>query len=68
MNGNGPTEPTHRDWARAGMKVAHYRGTGKDSDLFEIKKTVKKGTKIHTQSVILNIHELRALARDFLLK
>ena len=66
MKSNGHDKPTKRDWAAAAMTVTKYQGKGKDDIILEIKKTLTKGVLVQKQSVIINIHQLAGLARDFL--
>ena len=49
------------------MTVTKYQSRSKDGEVFlEIKKTLTKGVLIQKQSVIINLHQLAGLARDFL--
>ena len=67
MRANGHDKLTKRDWANAPMTVTKYQSRSKDGEVFlEIKKTLTKGALVQKQSVIINIHQLAGLARDFL--
>jgi hypothetical protein len=66
MGTNGHDKPTKRDWAVASMRVTKYQPRGKGEVFLEIKKTLTKGGLVCNQSVIINLHQLAGLARDFL--
>ena len=66
MKTNGPDKPTKRDWASASMTVTKYQGRKKDDVALEITKTLTRGGLVHKRSVIINLHQLAGLARDFL--
>jgi len=66
MKTNGHDKPTKRDWAAATTTVTKYQGKVMGDVFLEIKKTLTRGGFVQKQSVIINLHQLAGLARDFL--
>lgn len=62
--GPQPKPPTPREWADATVHVRRLSTEDPDATTVEITKTIERGGRKWTKSVWLNIHQLRAIARD----
>ena len=58
-------DPSNREWADAKLAVDKHEWRGRpDATIFELKKTITKNGRTFTQSVWINIHQLKGVARD----
>lgn len=66
-NGNGrsePKPPTSREWADAPLELLKHAGPSEAATTFELKKAITRGGKTWTQTLWLNVHQVRGVARD----